>query len=366
MKKINLVLADNDEGYVEAFTNFLLNNYQHQFNVSFFTSRDHLNKFLENEIASIDILLISVDMLSNTASKREIGTIAVLSEIKSQKTYKNYKTIFKYQSGEILVSEVLNILSEGEDDKLFIRGNSSTKITGVYSPIGGGGKTTIAVGLSSLYAKEGKKTLYLNLEDIPSTSGYFDCSTQQNMSNLIYYLKEKDKNLSLKIHNIKAIDATTGIEYIAPCDNLQEMEELLPQDVEYLLSELKISNFFDEIIIDMSSRFCHRNCKLLKLSDEILYITNQSPVFNSKLETLNNLMMIDELQEILIVRKIINIINKYNPNNAAIEDCYVEGQKMSVRIPRINNLLKRHENRFVVKTDNELGYALNSIIKDQS
>lgn len=364
MKKISFVIADIDEGYMDAFIKYLLDNYQHQFNIRFFTNSELLIDYLLNTDQKVDILMTHIDLLPEAEDLGKVGVTAIITEIKSQSMYNNFKTIYKYQTGDRLYASIMDILTEKVTFKLpSNNGNFATKIIGVYSPIGGCGKTTIAIALAHLLTKVGKRVLYLNFEDIPSTSTYFQCNSQQDMSNLIFFLKERNRNLALKVNSIKTIDSPSAIEYISPTVDVQEMDELFPEDIEFLLTELKDNGGYDAIVIDTSSGFNLRISKVLQMADEILFITLQGPIYKAKLEPFIRDSLTPDLVHIREGRKITNIINKCKLEDISKEEIYLAGQKGCISIPRFYDLLKKHENRFIVKIDNPLGDALREIIK---
>ncbi|QGS68934.1 AAA family ATPase [Oceanobacillus sp. 143] len=67
----------------------------------------------------------------------------------------------------------------------YLARSKQTKVLSVYSPVGGAGKTTIAVNLSKQLALNNAKVFYLNLELINTTSLYFS-SSEDNPSLQIF------------------------------------------------------------------------------------------------------------------------------------------------------------------------------------
>jgi len=63
MRRLNLVIADTDEGYVRNVVNHLMTNYLDKLRVSSFTRRELLYDFLSG-LNKVDVLLISPDMYS--------------------------------------------------------------------------------------------------------------------------------------------------------------------------------------------------------------------------------------------------------------------------------------------------------------
>jgi len=52
---------------------------------------------------------------------------------------------------------------------------------------------------------------------LPATTAYFDAhGSGENLSNVLFFLKENNKNLALKIEGSRSIDSTTGVHYFLP------------------------------------------------------------------------------------------------------------------------------------------------------
>jgi len=88
-------------------------------------------------------------------------------------------------------------------------------VVAIYSPIGGSGKTTVAVNSAVHCAKKGLEVFYLNLENFQSTPLYFNCKKERNLSELLRCLKQ-GRNVAAKIRQIKQKDADYGVHYFVP------------------------------------------------------------------------------------------------------------------------------------------------------
>lgn len=317
MSKIHLIIVDREEAYVDAISSYLLNNHSQKFKISFFTEQKFLLDYLKDLTGQVDALLINSRLYSELIPQEKINALILLSdEIIKEKNRTN--TISKYQSGKKLVKDILSILAEN-DSKLkynFSEKRNSTKVIGVYSPCGGVGKTSIAVGCSYLSSERGKKTFYLNLEDYQSTQLFFNSETEGSLSEVLYYIKNKKKNILLKIESITNEDYKTKINYFTQPESVIDLNEITSKELVFLVNHIKSIRKYDVVYIDMSSKLDEKNIAILSEIDEILLVLERNVTCEKKIETMiNNLKIISKRKNTNILEKMIFVINKYDSND---------------------------------------------------
>jgi hypothetical protein len=103
---------------------------------------------------------------------------------------------------------------------------------------------------------------------------FFHCGSAsgQSFSNVIYHLKGKNGNMSLKLQGASSIDSKTGVHYFRSPEKLTEMNELTEQDIMLLLDTFKKSAAYDLVFVDCDSGFSQVNTAVMKLADIILLI----------------------------------------------------------------------------------------------
>lgn len=349
MSKIHLIIADRDEAYVDGIANYIVNNYSHRFQVSSFTEKEYLLNYLSSNKKEVDILLICHEWYIDSISKDEIGTTIILSGGMLTNEVIDCEVINKYQRGDKLVSSILNCFAEVNPNKYYISDkDKKTKVIAVYSPIGGAGKTSIAVGCSIKSAEDGKSVFYLNLENIQSTSYFFDCENSQSISNILYYIKEKKKNITLKIEGIRCIDPQYDIHYFSPPDSYIDLDEMSVDEMQYLLDKLKMSKDYDEIFIDMSSTLDEKNVSVLNASDQIILVLGQDDVAMTKINSfMNELNVFSKRNCLDISDKMIVVLNKCTQNRITkIEEIELDGKSIAVKIPAIHEPINIYGNNY--------------------
>ncbi len=280
--RLKMVVADGDKSYLEALEEYLISNYQHRFQLSFFSRTEYLEDMLSKENKALDILLISSEMFSKDLKIQQVKKVFILSNGKLDLDIDSVTIINKYQSCDALVTALMDVVSDGQlnNDNKFSKSNG--KLITIYSPIGGSGKTTVAVATATLLAQMGRQVFYLNLEGISTMELYFRNESQYNLSNLYYFIKNRRKNISLKLEVMQTKDPLTEVAYLASGENPLEGEEINETDIEYMLTEFKESGLYDYIIIDLPSNLDTKTIQVMNQSHYVMMLINPNLVSTVK------------------------------------------------------------------------------------
>lgn len=366
MSKIHLIIADGDEDYVDSITNYIVNNYSHRFQVNSFTKEEYLLDYISSNEGKVDILLLCPQWYTNSISKDRVDTIIILSGGMLIDEAIDCEMINKYQRGDKLVSGILNCFAEVNPNKYYISDKDrKTKVIAVYSPIGGIGKTSIAVGSSMKSAEDGKSVFYLNLENMQSTSNFFDCENCQSISNVLYYIKEKKKNITLKIEGIRCTDPQYGIHYFSPPQSCIDLDEMSIDELEYLINKLKLSRNYDEIFIDMSTKLDEKNVSILNVSDEIILILGQEDLDRTKINLfMTQLDAFSKKNCLDLFPKIKMVLNKYTQSKMKQIEAKELGDKcIEVKIPAIYEPIDINRNNYRKEMKIEFKSAIAELLR---
>jgi cellulose biosynthesis protein BcsQ len=335
MWKVNLVLADIDERYIDSLSKFIRGSFTNKFNANVFTQKDALIKFLESAAGKIDILMLSPGLFCEEIDKLKPKTTIFLSDSSGPQEFNGIACINKFQAGDTIMGAILEIYSSlNVNAGSIVKGSKTTSLISVFSPVGGSGKTTISMALSVMLASEGMKTLYLNLETTNSMPFFIkNLNTGKGMSNLLFYLKESKKNLSIKIDTLKSFDNILGISYFNPVDCCLEMDELTEFDIGTLLFELKEIKQFDVLVVDLDSAVNRRNMAVLNNSGVVVMPVLQDELSLFKIRLFEKeLEKIYQDQENTLNHKIIPVINRFQPD-LNFQALNFFGQEACIKIP---------------------------------
>lgn len=249
-----LAICDNDEGYVRCLTEYFLEKGRLPFSIYGFSKERELLEFSKKN--RIKILLISTGMLSDEIRNANADKIVVLSDggMVGEAAVNEYDTIFKFQSTENIIHEVMGIYSDMQ-----IKGITEADVPGrqpqgdvwgVYSPVSRCGKTTFAVALGQALAQE-ERVLYINMDEF---SGFGTLCSRQfsgDLSDVLYYQKLNPAGLGSKLRAI--VSNIHGLDIVAPMSFSSDLREVgYPQWkelIEYVTSQCG----YDRVILDINN-----------------------------------------------------------------------------------------------------------------
>ena len=258
-----LVIGDSDSLYLENLAGYLMERMD-KWELATFTTGDKLLSWLEAGNKP-DILLVSGDFPFNRLEELAFGAVRILLS-ETMEPRGGFKLIKKYQKSETILNEMLLFFAEKKGSAEVLRGNSKTKIAVFYSPAGGCGTSTLALCNAAACAREGMKTLYLNLEEMDSASGLFP-GTPGSLSDLFLTLKTKGMNVGIKLAASAGADPESGVYGLNGVESILEYEEIGREEMEQLLGAIRGLADFDAVVVDTSSGFGGRQRGLLEGAD---------------------------------------------------------------------------------------------------
>ena len=120
----------------------------------------------------------------------------------------------------------------------------------MYSPIGRSGKTTFAITLGQVLAKE-KETLYINMEEFSALSKIFNKEYSGDLSDLLYFYKQNPESLPLKLKAI--VNSINEMDYIPPSMFSNDLRSLDSSVWLGMIQAIINSGMYKTIILDLSN-----------------------------------------------------------------------------------------------------------------
>jgi len=156
MEKI-LAIYDEDSLYCKRLSLYLRQNTKLPFQIYPLSKAENFAEFCKKK--KPDLLLLSEKKAKALPFSSGIGRILYLSEEKLLNEKKQENTIYKYQSADRIMREIL--LQYGELELLEETRQGKADIFMVYSPLGRVGKTALSLELADVLGKD-RKTLYIS------------------------------------------------------------------------------------------------------------------------------------------------------------------------------------------------------------
>lgn len=367
---LRLVIADSDKEYLNALVEYLANQELGKFYVTSLTEEHEFLEYIKNNENRSDIILIAAELCRKIKEKiREVnfGTVIILTAGDIPLNDLKYATINKYQCGNKIINDMRDIYQHQRGVIRVNAENERAKVIGVFSSQGGVGKTTVAVGLSIQLACEGKAVLYLNLENFPSTTLYFEGGEEKNFSNVLYYLQQQKPDISSKIKGAQCSDSYYGVYFFQPPDSPLDWNEVTEGQLERLLQELKKTGNYDYIVVDLSSSLNTKNIVVLGNCDNIILVLASTQVCRIKHQTLlRNLEIMSSVTKAPLTNKLHYILNCYDDKCSipcAADDNLLDKEKL-IKIPYISTLLLPAEKCYRIDMNCKFGTAMYQLVED--
>ena len=344
MKKHRVVLATQDELYCERIEEYILET-KFPIELEVITDKEYFAFFSGQEKDGI-VLVSSEFMDFATADFFQKQNVFILGKATGQETKLKY--INPYQKTDTFLREVLLKYSEITGEIAFLsKKQREGRMISFYSPVGGCGKTTLALALASSLASQGKKVFYLNLDPFLEINSFMGEEEKGGFSNVLLSLKQNINNQSLMAisRNIKT-EKKTKVFYFSDLENPCDLFEVGEEELRVFLNQMLQINQIDLLIIDLESSLTAQTKAVLELSDMIFIPVLDTAICTNKIESLTEAAEVSAFFE-SILRKSTWILNQ---SYGMLKHCMPEKEYITVekvmpvkdakRIEQIYEMLK--------------------------
>ncbi len=281
MKKI-MVVYDEEPLYAERLSDYVNRKDKGIFKAQAFTSPEALQEFAKDN--EIDVLLTGESGKERVlAGVPQTQTLILSEERPGPGAAKSggSREIYKYQSGDEIIREVLACYCETPGVEMIYPGFSdkSKRIIGIYSPVGRCGKTSLALSIGQILAKE-EKTLFLSLDIYTGFSVLMAERWRRDFSDLLYYYKQgrfHAVRLNSVIYYVGDMAWLPPIRF--PDDHCQVTSEEMAGLLETILKDCD----YTTIVLDLGS-YGKQVLPLLEICGVIYMPVKEDPFSQAKLQ----------------------------------------------------------------------------------
>jgi len=289
------LLADPDENYLEPLEWKLAEEFQDNVEIIVITNRTYFEEYFSTK-KSIGIAILNHVFYSEALNRHDITHLFILTEEDNkanpnrEDTYPDSRReiglsrevheIYKYTGVSDIYKKLLGSIKKEWQD--FTPTRASTRILMVYSPIGGSGKTTVAVGISELLASENHRVLYLNTENHQALK----CFTKQMQKMPGTFEKSlwgKDPCI------LEQLDSATGngsFPYLLPLRRAAATVGISLEHYLFFLEKLKEHQSYEYVIVDMDCALRPDTCRMMNLADKVIIVAKQDLISAEKIDLL--------------------------------------------------------------------------------
>lgn len=314
--KIRLAILEKDRSYLTRIVSAFSARYADKLEIYSFT--DYQVALATLDSAKIDVFvandLFEVDM---KAVPRRCGFAYLVDSIDID-TVNDQRAICKFQKADLIYKQILSIYSENAGNVSGLKiGDEASCIIAFTSPSGGTGSSTMAAACAMHFASQGKKVLYLNLEKFGAADSFFQAEGQFDMSDVIFALKSKKANLSMKLESCVKQDAC-GVYFYAPSKLALDMLELGTEEVLRLLSELKVTGSYDYIVMDLDYAQSKEMLPIYRQAHGVALVGDGSDISNTKItRAFAALVTAEQNSDAPLTSRMCLIYNKYSNKTSA-------------------------------------------------
>ena len=303
MKKIRVVIVDEDYDYLNVLQMRFFEIMTDNMELEIIDRRDYLNQMFETP-QSIDLLIISENMVPEMLIKHSIKHGFILSESKEEHLKTTFYHVYKYSN----INEIFSIIKQ-KAISLFNTTDlniNKTKIIVVTSASGGVGKTTIAMGIATNISCSMKKVLYINIDFLQNFQFYLDNKELITDNEIYLRLACRDKSV---VNLAKTLIRNEKFDYLPPFKGPLISLGITHEDIVWLVDMLASSNEYEYIIVDTDSSLDTTKVSLLFLADKIVFVYTDLTYHKYSLEKMINCIDIPNDDRTILV------CNRCNGNN---------------------------------------------------
>ena len=334
MKKNIFAVCDLEVDYALNFMGYLNHKKNSPFEIQSFTTVESLIAY--GKKIHIELLLISGKAMCRQVQELDIGKIVILSEGVHPPELDRYPSVYKYQASSDVVREVMAYYGaeKAVAPVAFPVLKKNTEILGVYSPLGRCLKTSFALTLGQILAKD-RAVLYLNLEEYSGFEEMMGKGFDQNLSDLLYYVRQENKNLTYKMNEM--IQTINNLDYIPPVRTPADIRSTPWEDWERLLQEIVMHSNYEILILDMGGAI-DETFQMLDRCSRIYMPVLSDQISVAKIAQFENLLRIWDYPQVLT--KTVKIRAPFHGGNTAPEN-YIEGLVWSELGDYVREILRK-------------------------
>ena len=280
MSKPTIILADTDFNYISSLELKFIDTLDERINLEIITDKRYFDEYFATP-RTAEILALSDELYTEALRKHNIANICVLVEQPESSGTEDLeiKSVYKYSSLKEIYNEIIGMSSNAD-----LRGNSTateTQVVLVYSPIGGSGKTSVAIGLSTCLAAN-KRVLYVDAEEINTFAALIDGA--ESLSTSCYSEFREDNNQVYL--NIKPLIRTDKFSYLPPFKGSLSSIGVSIASIIKFVECAKASKDYDYIVVDADSTYSDDKAILMSLADKVFMIVMQDRLSAYKMNML--------------------------------------------------------------------------------
>ena len=241
-----MAVCDAEERYASKLTDYLNLKEGFPFQVRYFLTIDKFIQFTKQQ--AVEAVLVCEKFEKELMAKQMAMPSITLSE-KTIIEKKERKAVCKYQSCEVLMKEVLQILAKDCEEGSHILRSVPLRIIGLYSPVKRTMQTTFGLTMGQLLAKKGR-VLYINMEGFSGLNTMLNRNFQRDLSDLLYYIQNGKQGLSYILGSM--VESINEMDLLPPMLCQMDLISIEAKEWLQLFYEIESHTDYEYLILDLS------------------------------------------------------------------------------------------------------------------
>ena len=295
MKRNIFAVCDLEVDYALNFMDYMNRKKNIPFEIQAFTSVENLIAY--GKQTHIELLLISGRAMCREVRDLDIGKIIILSEGVHPPELDQYPSVYKYQSSSDVLREVMACYGAEKKtvaDQIAVL-KKTTEIIGIFSPLGRCLKTSFALTLGQILAKE-RAVLYLNMEEYSGFEELFEKEYPYTLSDLLYFVKQGSTGIAVKMNGMA--ESMGNVDFIPPVQSPEDIRGTSWQDWEHLLQEIILHSSYEMIVLDIGNGI-EEVFQMLDMCTTVYTPIKTDKMSRSKLAQFEELLSVRDYPQIL-------------------------------------------------------------------
>ncbi len=277
---ISIAIADSNKEYVERLLE-VLQQYD-ELTIHVYTNWQKLQTAMVG--GRFDVVLFDPDISDErmTFSKVRLPVCLYSDEARNCGLYADTAKVIKYQRISSIYKEMIRAYAEKAGYSADFDRSQNTTVAVVYSPMGGSGKTTVALALASKLASQGQSVLFISAEQLDSSN----CVNPHNEDGIITLVQAAaDDQVSFPL-TVKGVmkQGLNNMFYIEGFQRLADYDAVTDKEMSDVFDKLRRSGVCNVLVVDMETSLNAVGRAVADLADTIVLVERPGELPAAKVE----------------------------------------------------------------------------------
>lgn len=276
MKKV-MAVYDIDPFYADRFADFVNQKEKVPFTVMAFTTMERLKHYLDDH--EIELLLVSQFVEKKDLEKLPVRQIITLTEGEVARLENAYPHVYKYQSTDGVIREVMSLYCGQTQEELGTLTGSKAAVLGIYSPVNRCLKTSFALTAGQILGQD-ERVLYLTFEEYSGFSKIMGETFRADLSDLLYYYQQGKFNI-LRLNSV--VHTFGSLDYVPPARYPEDLCQVTAENLAELIERIAGETGYDTVLVDIG-QMGRKAVEILEVCDAIYMPVKDDCISVAKVE----------------------------------------------------------------------------------